>query len=181
MSQIVKAANFAREAHHGQFRKYSSKVPYIVHPARVAARVMTLYNYTETQVCVAWLHDVVEDCGVDLKDIEDQFGFNIAYGVHCLTNPSKHRPELSRADRKSLDREHIKYVEPYFKIIKFIDRIDNLRDMVNAPPDFIDLYLKESDLLVRECCLLELDESLDREYNDAVEFLRTYVETGEYP
>jgi (p)ppGpp synthase/HD superfamily hydrolase len=172
---ITQSAKFAREAHHGQFRKYSSKIPYIVHPARVAARVMTLHQYTEMQVCVAWLHDVVEDCGVDLKDIENEFGFNISYGVFCLTNHSRNFPNVNRETRKALDRQHLKFVEDNIRIIKFIDRIDNLRDMVNAPADFIDLYLRESDLLVNECRLLGLDESLDREYNDAVQFLHKYI------
>ena len=73
MNVIIKAAQFARKAHGGQKRKFSNE-PYIHHPARVAARAMLLPETTEALVCAAWLHDVVEDCGVSLQTLTEVFG-----------------------------------------------------------------------------------------------------------
>lgn len=55
------ARDIARRAHAGQVDK--SGAEYIVHPARVAARVRALGGDAEA-VAAAWLHDVIEDTEV---------------------------------------------------------------------------------------------------------------------
>lgn len=147
MSLILKAAALAAEAHAGQKRKYTGR-PYIEHPGRVAARVSTLDDVTEEEVAAAWLHDVIEDCDPAYAEIiHEQFPERVNELVIALTNPCKKRPEIDRKSRKSLDREHFRLSSRWTKLIKFVDRIDNLRDMDLADTGFLTLYIQESLLL----------------------------------
>jgi len=147
LSKIIAAARYAELKHRGQLRKYTGE-PYILHPARVAGIVSFLPCSTEVMVQAAWLHDVVEDCGVDIQEIYDHFGVNVAAIVDDLTNPSKKFSALKRAESKQMDRDWISRGFPESKIIKMIDRIDNLRDYPNdnqEAVDFVrDLYYDES-------------------------------------
>ena len=62
--QLVAAAEaLSRAAHAGQVDK--SGAPYAAHPARVAARVAD----DPLAAAVAWLHDVIEDTGVDAAQL----------------------------------------------------------------------------------------------------------------
>lgn len=145
MSKILKAARFAADCHRLQERKYNGK-PYITHPCRVAGRVAIHKDADEDAVCAAFLHDVVEDCGVSLNDIEDDFGTAVA-GIVCdLTNPSK-GSTLPRAERKAMDREHARGIRHISKVIKLIDRIDNLME-ISPAESFAWLYCEESQALL---------------------------------
>jgi (p)ppGpp synthase/HD superfamily hydrolase len=134
----------AQEAHAGQTRKYTGE-PYLMHPLRVAALVG---GYGPTCVLVALLHDVLEDCpAISAMRIQAVAGLEVRCGVEALTNPSK-GTKFSRAERKKMDREHIATQPRDARIIKAYDRIDNLRDMGDAPADFRRLYAHESEQLL---------------------------------
>lgn len=165
---IILAAQFAEKAHRGQVRKYTGR-PYIEHPMRVAGRTSLIPFINEDMVAAAWMHDVLEDCpGFEIPAIFSPW----CYRTICeLTNPSKQHPELNRAARKAMDREHIAKASREAKIIKLIDRIDNLNEMVGADTGFINLYAEESFLLaeallssdtVIAALIDELHECLDR-------------------
>lgn len=134
----------ARDAHEGQTRKYTGR-PYIEHPARVAARVAIVQGASPEMVAAAFLHDVLEDTDVSLEEIE-LFSPEAAELVVWLTNPSK-GSHLPRAERKRMDREHIVSAPWEARVIKLLDRIDNLREMEGAPTGFARLYGQESLLL----------------------------------
>jgi hypothetical protein len=77
---IEKAARLSRQWHEGQLDKAGKD--YWTHPARVAANLRTLLGMSElsemqeeSAVCAAYLHDVVEDCGVTPDELSDQ-GFS---------------------------------------------------------------------------------------------------------
>jgi (p)ppGpp synthase/HD superfamily hydrolase len=149
-STILRAARAAARWHEGQTRKYTGR-PYVTHVARVAATAMIQPEATVEMVCAAWLHDVVEDCGVHVPQIEAEFGPDIARLVAELTCTAKtDRPELNRADRQKLDRQRLAAAGRAAKILKLIDRIDNLREIDAAPADFRGRYLAESRLLLDE-------------------------------
>jgi (p)ppGpp synthase/HD superfamily hydrolase len=65
VSELVERAKaLAERAHAGQVDK--AGLPYIEHVARVAAAVA---HYAEPEVeAVAWLHDVLEDCGPEHRN-----------------------------------------------------------------------------------------------------------------
>jgi guanosine-3',5'-bis(diphosphate) 3'-pyrophosphohydrolase len=153
MSLIIRAAQFAASAHHCQVRKYTG-LPYITHPARVAGMVSihpVIAN--EENVAIAWLHDVVEDCGIRESHISDRFGAVVTKGVTELTNWSvrtgaKERG-INRQERKWADLCRLEKADPDIKIIKLMDRLDNLREFdVAMDPKFARVYLNETvDLL----------------------------------
>lgn len=63
MSALLrKAEHLATAFHHGQVRKFDGE-PYIEHPRRVAELVRRAGGSHHAQAA-AWLHDVIEDCGV---------------------------------------------------------------------------------------------------------------------
>jgi (p)ppGpp synthase/HD superfamily hydrolase len=149
-SLILRAARFARDAHAGQRRKYSGR-PYIDHPARVASQASLLDEVTPEEVAAAWLHDVIEDCGVSEQDLVDA-GFpppTVALVVE-LTNSSKGLRPFPRATKKQMDRDRLRHVSRRAKRLKLLDRIDNLQGLAGADDDFRNLYVAESVLLI-EC------------------------------
>ena len=145
-------------AHDGQKRKYSGE-DYSAHPFEVAMDLeFFLYEFTDRYsederidlICAAFLHDVAEDCPhITEAEIEEAGGPNVLRLVKELTNPSK-GSTLPRAERKRLDREHLKTVSREAKIIKLIDRACNLCDMgrPDCPKDFRKKYVAESRLLL---------------------------------
>jgi len=142
---VEEAREFARKAHEGQKRKYHG-AEYFVHPERVAKVAEELglpYQY----VMAAYLHDVVEDTPTTSEEVKRRFGKEVASHVQWLTNPSKKHPNLPRAKRKEMDRVHLSSAPDHIKILKAIDRIDNVRDMALADPDFRKKYANESILL----------------------------------
>lgn len=142
---IIVAAQFAARCHAGQVRKYNGR-PYITHPIRVAGRVATHEKATGELVAAAFLHDVVEDCGVTLLEIESRFGTEVARYVGHLTN--FHRiPGIPRHERKRADRERLREIPWECKIVKLIDRIDNLWE-IDRTDGFAKIYAQESLLLV---------------------------------
>jgi (p)ppGpp synthase/HD superfamily hydrolase len=167
MSIIMRAAAFARQAHAEQRRKYNDR-PYIVHPARVAGRVAAHPQATETMVAAAFLHDVVEDTPHTLDEVSAEFGPEISRLVDELTNASK-RSEAPRCERKRRDRQRLAQVSVEAKIIKLLDRIDNLDELTGAPGGFVRLYCEESRLLME--VIGDADRVLKTELLDTIQRL----------
>lgn len=113
---IVLAAMLAAEVHAGQFQRcnndgattsvMSSGIPYISHVRRVVSRVMG-GGYGGAYVCVAWLHDVVEDTRVTLDELR-AMGFNkkVVEAVDALTKRDDESYEgfVRRAYKNSVAR-----------------------------------------------------------------------------
>lgn len=173
MSIILEAARFAKAKHFGVFRKHSNQ-PYIVHPARVAGVISYLPNSTEEMVAAAWLHDVVEDCDVSHHEIFIKFGHYVSNLVAELTNPSKLYPNWPRRKRKALDLEHARAMHKEAKMIKMVDRIDNLLDYPLEIPevkDFVrDLYLPESIKLYN--AIKDADTWLGEQFGETLEKIK---------
>ena len=167
MNLILKAASFARCAHADQRRKYNDR-PYIQHPARVAGRVAAHPDATEVMAAAAFLHDVVEDTPYTLDEIVAEFGRDVARLVAELTDPSKGM-KAPRHERKQIDRDHLALVSVEAKIIKLLDRIDNLQEMAAAPSGFRKKYCEESRLLAE--VIGDADPELKAELLDCVEKL----------
>ena len=144
MSCIVERARiFATAAHHavGQVRKYTGE-PYIYHPAEVVGILAGAGITQPEMLAAAWLHDVVEDTGVSLSIIRQEFGACVATLVEGLTDISK--PEDgNRKARKEIDRYHISRQSPACKTIKLADLLSNTRSIVERDPEFAKVYLSE--------------------------------------
>ncbi len=80
-----RAEAYARKAHGNQ--KYGDK-PYAYHLSMVVENVKLRKKgdpLLSTYVAIAWLHDVIEDCGVTYEELEREFGVCIADAVRRLT------------------------------------------------------------------------------------------------
>lgn len=147
MNLIIQAAHLAAQAHREQTRKYTGR-PYIEHPMRVAGAVSIIPGVLEEVVAAAWLHDVIEDCPKYTNDVID-LGAGVFEFVSDLTNRSKLREHAkkNRAERKKIDREYLAECHIWVKVVKLIDRLDNLREMTTGPADFKIKYREESLML----------------------------------
>lgn len=115
-------------------------------------------------IAAAWLHDTMEDCGVTREELQEKFGDKVAELVCELTNPSKQHPELSREERKLMDRRQLAAASNEAKLIKLADRADNMVSVAGdklVPSKFKQKYTNESLLLLE--ALKGTNESLERE------------------
>lgn len=141
------------DKHHGQVRKFSG-LPYSIHPIEVAllAREYSI-NYQlhldDLLFDVGLGHDLLEDTDATEEEIINSSSEDALLLIKELTNPSKGL-DLPRHQRKQIDRDHIKHISVYAKLIKLIDRTCNLNDMHGADNEFKKTYLEESQLLL-EC------------------------------
>ena len=72
MELVSEAVVFAVKAHDGMRRK-NSDAPYILHPMEAAVIVGTM-TADQNVIAAAALHDVVEDAGVTIEEVEEKFG-----------------------------------------------------------------------------------------------------------
>lgn len=146
MLPILNAAMvFAEKAHQGQVRKYTNE-PYICHPMAVMGLVYSITNI-EDMLCVAVLHDVVEETDYTIENICDRFGLSISNMVFDLTDISK--PEDgNRGIRKAIDRLHTQEASKEAKTIKLADLIDNTKSIIFFDPNFARVYIHEKKRLL---------------------------------
>lgn len=137
-----RAMIFARRAHATQVRKYTFN-PYVDHLAEVAGIVATISDNPD-HIAVAWLHDCVEDCGVEQGVLCMEFGWEIASGVVLLSDLE----EGNRAERKRLSRERLARTPAWLQNIKCADLISNTSSIVKHDPKFAVTYLEEKRLLL---------------------------------
>ncbi|MBE6671623.1 MAG: bifunctional (p)ppGpp synthetase/guanosine-3',5'-bis(diphosphate) 3'-pyrophosphohydrolase [Ruminococcaceae bacterium] len=133
IEKIKKAFLWAKKLHEGQFRV--SGEPFVSHPIAVAEIVAKLELDTDS-ICAALLHDTVEDCGFELKDIEKEFGGETAMLVDGLT-------KLVRIPFEDKEEEHMENLRKMFLamskdirviFIKLCDRLHNMRTLAAKPP-----------------------------------------------
>ena len=130
---IEKAYFLAKERHEGQMRK--SGEPYITHPIAVA-KILTELHAGPATLIAALLHDTVEDTSLTLKEVEQEFGPEIAQLVDGVTKIGK----LSFTTKASQADNHQKMLLAMAKdirvvIIKIADRLHNVRTLESMSPE----------------------------------------------
>ncbi len=125
---IKKAYAFAQRAHQGQTRE--SGEPYLVHCLRVA--ITLAEHHLDTATIVAGiLHDVVEDTGVDISQVREEFGDRIGDLVDGVTKLTELRFQ-SREERQVENfRKMLLSMAKDIRVIliKFADRSHNMRTL----------------------------------------------------
>ena len=101
MELVSEAIAFAIKAHDGMRRKKSG-LPYILHPMEAAVIVGTMTD-DQNLLAAAVLHDVVEDAGVTLEEIEEKFGKRVRDLVASETEDK--RAELPPSDTWRIRKE----------------------------------------------------------------------------
>jgi (p)ppGpp synthase/HD superfamily hydrolase len=146
---VVRARELGQKAHEGQMRKFEG-TPYFVHPSRVAAMMAARADATPELVAAAFLHDSLEDTALTPAEIEAACGMDVLVLVMGLTNSTKAlKGVVPRKDRKKMETARLGQQCPAVKILKMLDRLDNLRGMLaNPDPKFREMYGIESLALV---------------------------------
>ena len=149
------AMMFASEVHAAQRRKYTNN-PYTDHLAEVAGIVATVAppDFADMMVSVAWLHDCVEDQGVNVAALRAAFGGCVADGVRLLSDLEKG----NRAERKAMSRDRLANAPGWVQTIKCADLISNTSSIVMHDPKFAAVYLEEKRLLLAR--LTDADQRL---------------------
>lgn len=96
--------------------------PTLLHSIRVGVSLYN-YGYSENIVIAGFLHDLVEDAGITIEEIETKFGVEVSRLVKVETKDSSIQDEIEKAD--NLINKLLEFGEDAL-IIKASDLLDNL-------------------------------------------------------
>ena len=128
MELVSEAIAFAVKAHDGMRRK-KSEAPYILHPMEAAVIVGTMTN-DQNLIAAAALHDVVEDAGVTIDEIEQRFGKRVRELVESETEDKREDlpPEATWRIRKEESLEVLKNANDNDVLMVWLgDKLANMR------------------------------------------------------
>jgi guanosine-3',5'-bis(diphosphate) 3'-pyrophosphohydrolase len=130
-SELAAAAlRFARRVHLGQYRKQTGE-QFVEHPIAVA-NLLLESGHDGALISAAYLHDVVEKTDVELDEIRERFGPEVASLVDCLSED----PEIDGyGARKRALRKRIMKSGGDPVIIYAADRVANMRDWRKVAPE----------------------------------------------
>ena len=128
VNTILTALNFSKNAHNNQKRK--SGEPFINHPIEVS-KILASIKLDSSSIVSGLLHDTIEDTEISIKDIDKNFGEEVAILVQGLT----------KINHYSLKVNNLKFGENYRKLllattkdlriilIKLADRLHNMKTL----------------------------------------------------
>ena len=130
MELVSEAIAFAVKAHDGMRRK-KGESPYILHPMEAAVIVGTMSD-DQNLIAAAALHDVVEDAGITIEEIESKFGKRVRELVESETEDK--RADLPPTDtwriRKEESLEVLKNADDVAVLIVWLgDKLANMRSI----------------------------------------------------
>ncbi|KAK7253123.1 hypothetical protein RIF29_37569 [Crotalaria pallida] len=148
-AKVQKAIAFSRKAHRGQMRKTGE--PYLthcIHTGRILAMLVPSSGKRAIDTVVAGiLHDVVDDTGLSLQDIEAEFGDDVVKLVAGVSRLSYINQLLRRHRRVNVNQGVLGQEEasnlrvmllgmvddPRVVLIKLADRLHNMRTIYALP------------------------------------------------
>jgi len=147
--KLLQAYSLAYKSHEGQKRK--SGEPYFDHCVEVSKILHNEWGIKkENYLIAALLHDTVEDAGVTLDYIKNEFGGEVSQLVEGVTklNYGTDKETLSKVLDKS-------YINPGVAVIKLADRLHNMRTLefmkrkkqVEKSTETLDVYTRLAESL----------------------------------
>lgn len=134
---LVKSAyEFASRAHEGQVRKTGE--PFLEHPVQTAI-ILAGLQLDATTLAAALLHDVLEDCGVSLSEIEAKFGPEVSRLVDGTTKLGKLSWKGNGDSRQESQVQNLRKMllamaqDLRVVFIKLADRLHNMRTLGVLP------------------------------------------------
>lgn len=136
-------------AMHGDQKYGHSDHPYSYHIARVAEEAERLMRIHELRFydrrimeAAAYLHDVIEDCGVSREVLAAQFGEEVAELVWAVSDGEG----KNRRERKREIPEKIAKVGIMACVLKLADRIANVKESIATNnTGMLEMYRKEQE------------------------------------
>ena len=150
---ILKAAHFAAEKHRDQRRKDKHASPYIIHPISVALAITQIGGVDDPEIlAAALLHDTLEDTETTPEELEAEFGKKVCEYVLDVRDDKT----LPKDERKRRQIEHAKKISKGAALIKLGDKISNVTDVINNPPEDWDInrrkeYLDWAEKVIENC------------------------------
>lgn len=132
-STAILARLIAERLHAGQRRKDGE--PYFNHCERVAWNIRRFGNYARA---VAFLHDVLEDTGLEASALEKIFGARLALDVLALTRREPHYSEYIAKIARGSDTA---------LVVKLADVTDNL---IGTPKESLSNRYRRAEAVLRE-------------------------------
>jgi GTP pyrophosphokinase len=137
---LVEAAyQFAAKAHDGQVRRNGE--PYLEHPVNTAM-ILAEFHFDAETLAAALLHDVPEDCGISLNEIEAKFGSEVVKLVDGVTKLNKLASRArtgeieSNVQADNLRKMLVATAEDLrVVLIKLADRLHNMRTLGALPAE----------------------------------------------
>ena len=123
---IRQAWEFSEKSHKGQ--KRSSGENYFTHPVSVAS-ILSELNLDINTIVTGLLHDVVEDCNVEIDQISTLFGVEVAKLVDGVTKLSKIEMQSDRIRQAENFRKLFLATSNDIRVllVKLADRTHNMR------------------------------------------------------
>lgn len=122
-NHIHMAIQMAARAHKGQVRKCTN-IDYLVHPMEVLEILSEFGAGTDLKIA-GILHDTVEDTDLELSQIRDSFGEDVADLV------GRHTEDKTKTwqQRKTAGIETLRQSDRRYKMLILADALSNLRSM----------------------------------------------------
>ena len=135
---VEDAYHFAAEAHQGQVRK--SGEPYLEHPLQTALILVEL-QLDASSLAAALLHDIPENCGMPIAEIEAKFGPEIGKLVDGTTKLGKVSWQAPGTVAREAQAENLRKMlvamaeDLRVVFIKLADRLHNMRTLDALSPE----------------------------------------------
>lgn len=179
---LIEALAFATDRHKDQIRKGVGETPYINHPIAVSKMLSDFGEQDLDLLISALLHDVVEDTTNNEKQIKEvsdvilkKFGEDVLLTVLEVSD----NKSLPVEERKRLQVIHTPKLSDRAKKLKIADKISNIIDIKNDPPENWSrerklAYLDWSKRVVDGArgLNIKLDQYFDQVYNEVYSFLK---------
>jgi GTP pyrophosphokinase len=127
-SLILRAYAAGQKAHEGQTRENGE--PYFTHPVAVA-KILAGYRLDAATIATALLHDTVEDTGLGLKQLEAEFGADVAKLVDGVTKLTRLELQSERTKQAENFRKLVLAMSEDIRVllVKLADRLHNMRTL----------------------------------------------------
>jgi RelA/SpoT family (p)ppGpp synthetase len=131
---VMQAYQFGASVHEGQ--KRMSGEPYISHPIAVA-QILADMHMDAQAITAAILHDVIEDTGTPVAELEEQFGAEVATLVDGVSKLDQmHFHSRAEAQAQSFRKMMLAMIGDIRVIlVKLADRLHNMRTLDAMPRD----------------------------------------------
>jgi guanosine-3',5'-bis(diphosphate) 3'-pyrophosphohydrolase len=143
--EAVEQAAIAALRWHGDQRRPTG-VPYAEHLLEALEVAVRGAGETDPEVLSAvLLHDVVEDTGATVRDVEERFGPRVAELVDWVTKPpAGDAGRQAKRAAKAAYLRRLRDAPPEAVLVKLADRASNVQRLEQMPPDYQRRYYAET-------------------------------------